>query len=69
MLPLSLAYLTVLATAIWYLHAVRGWSYDARFAAVLFGLNVVLGAALFIGFDRGRIVAGSFTEPGTEAGD
>ncbi len=59
MLPLALAYLTVVATAIWYLHAVRGWEYDARFAAVLFGLNIVLGLILFIGMDRGRIISGS----------
>ena len=60
MLPLALAYLTVVASAIWYLHAVRGWAYDARFAAVLFGLNVILAALLFIGMDRGRIISGTF---------
>jgi NADH-quinone oxidoreductase subunit H len=73
MLPLALAYVTVLATAIWYLHAVVGWPYDARFAAVLFGLNLVLGAVLFFGVDRGRLVTGTFhaadeLRPG-EAGD
>ena len=61
MLPLALAYLTVIATAVWYLHAVRGWAYDARFAAVLFGLNVVLALILFIGVDRGRIVGGAWS--------
>jgi NADH-quinone oxidoreductase subunit H len=61
MLPLALAYLTVLASAIWYLHAVRQWPYDSRFALALFGLNVVMGVALFVGFDRGRIVTGSFS--------
>ena len=60
MLPLALAYLTVVAAAIWYLHAVRGWAYDARFAAVLFGLNIVLAVLLFIGMDRGRIISGTF---------
>jgi NADH-quinone oxidoreductase subunit H len=59
LLPLALGYLTVLASAIWYLHAVRGWAYDARFALVLFGVNVVMAAALFVGFDRGRIVRGT----------
>lgn len=59
MLPLSLAYLTVVASAIWYLHAVQGWAYDARFAAVLFALNVVLGVVLFVGLDRGRLVTGA----------
>ena len=61
MLPLALAYLTVIATAVWYLHAVRGWEYDARFAAVLFGLNVVLALILFVGVDRGRIVGGAWS--------
>jgi NADH-quinone oxidoreductase subunit H len=61
MLPLALAYLTVVAIAIWYLHAVRGWAYDARFAAVLFALNVVIAAILFVGLDRGRIVSGAFS--------
>jgi len=64
MLPLALAYVTVLATAMWYLHAVLGWAYDARFAAVLFGLNLVMAAALFIGLDRGRIVSGAFATRG-----
>jgi len=59
MLPLALAYLTVVASVIWYLHAVRGWAYDTRFAGVLFALNVVLGVILFVGLDRGRLVTGS----------
>jgi NADH-quinone oxidoreductase subunit H len=61
MLPLALAYLTVVASAIWYLHAVRGWTYDARFAGALFALNVVLALILFVGLDRGRIVRGSWS--------
>jgi NADH-quinone oxidoreductase subunit H len=61
MLPLALGYLTVVASAIWYLHAVRGWAYDNRFAGVLFALNVVLGLILFVGVDRGRIIAGAWS--------
>jgi NADH-quinone oxidoreductase subunit H len=61
MLPLALGYLTVVATAIWYLHAVLGWTYDARFAGVLFALNVVLGLILFVGVDRGRLVTGAWS--------
>jgi NADH-quinone oxidoreductase subunit H len=61
MLPLALAYLTVVATAIWYLHAVLGWAYDARFAGVLFGLNVALALILFVGVDRGRIISGAWS--------
>src|SRR5213079_2779936 len=31
LLPLSLGYVTVIATAIWFLHDQLGWTYDARF--------------------------------------
>jgi NADH-quinone oxidoreductase subunit H len=59
MLPLALAYVTVIATAIWYLHAELGWSYDTRFALALFGVNVVLAVPLFFVLDRGHLVAGA----------
>ena len=59
MLPLALGYLTVIATAMWILHAVLGWTYDTRFGLVLFGLNVLLAIPLFFVLDRGHIVAGS----------
>jgi NADH-quinone oxidoreductase subunit H len=62
MLPLALAYVTVIATAIWLLHERLGWSYDTRFALVLFGLNLVLAVPLVFGLDRGRIVAGSVAQ-------
>ena len=35
MLPLALGYVALLATAIWTLHEVLGWTYDARFALAL----------------------------------
>ena len=57
LLPFALIYLTIIAAAIWFLHAQLGWGYDARFAGALFGLNLVLGAFVFFGLDR--IVSGS----------
>src|SRR3989440_505420 len=62
MLPLALAYVTVIATAIWILHEQLGWTYGTRFALALFGLNVLLAIPLFFVLDRGRIVAGSVAE-------
>ena len=64
MLPLALLYLTLLATAIWVLHERLGWSYDSRFALVLFGLNLVLAIPLFFILDRGHLIAGSVPEEG-----
>ncbi len=65
LLPLALVYLTILATAIWYLHERLGWVFDIRFGLALFGLNAVLAVGLLWGLDRGRIVAGS-AEPRRE---
>jgi len=62
MLPLALGYVTVIATAIWFLHDGLGWTYDTRFALALFALNLVLAVPLFFVLDRGRIVAGSMAE-------
>ncbi|HEY6158423.1 MAG TPA: NADH-quinone oxidoreductase subunit NuoH [Gemmatimonadales bacterium] len=59
MLPLALGYITVMATAIWLLHARLGWNYDARFALALFSLNVVLAIPLFFALDRGHLISGS----------
>ena len=61
LLPLALGYLAVIATTLWYLHTQLGWSYDARFALVMFGVNVVIALPLFWIFDRGRLVSGSVT--------
>ena len=65
MLPLALGYLTVIATAMWYLHERLGWTYDTRFALTLFGLNVLLAIPLFFVLDRGHILVGSVAEEGT----
>ena len=59
LLPLALGYLALLATAIWYLHAVLQWPYGPKFALALFGLNAGLLVVLAWGVDRGRIVSGS----------
>jgi NADH-quinone oxidoreductase subunit H len=59
MLPLALAYVSVIATAIWYLRAQLGWDYDTRFALALFGVNLVLAVPLFFVLDRGNLVAGA----------
>jgi NADH-quinone oxidoreductase subunit H len=61
-MPLALTYLTVIATAIWFLHDRLGWSYDTRFALTLFALNVLLAVPLFFVLDRGHIVSGSVAE-------
>jgi NADH-quinone oxidoreductase subunit H len=62
LLPLSLGYLAVIATAIWYLHQHLGWTYGTPFALALGGVNLVLVVAVVWWLDRGRIVSGSMTE-------
>ena len=59
LLPLALVYLTVLAIAVWYLHAQLGWSYDHRFAWTLGGLNLLWLIVLVWWLDRGHVVSGS----------
>jgi NADH-quinone oxidoreductase subunit H len=62
MLPLALSYVSIIATAVWFLHDRLGWAYDTRFALVLFGVNLLLAVPLLFVLDRGRIVSGSVTE-------
>src|SRR5258705_7324501 len=62
MLPLALAYVTLLATAIWVLHEQLGWRYDTRFALALFGMNVLIAVPVLFVLDRGRLIAGSVAE-------
>ncbi|MGH7673414.1 MAG: NADH-quinone oxidoreductase subunit NuoH [Gemmatimonadales bacterium] len=64
LLPLALVYLTVLATAIWYLHESLGWTYGTPMALALGGINLVLLVALLWWLDRGRIVSGSVAQGG-----
>jgi NADH-quinone oxidoreductase subunit H len=67
MLPLALVYLTVVASAIWYLHDQLGWAYDTRFALALFAVNLVLAVPLFFVLDRGHLVSGSVARAGERA--
>jgi len=62
LLPLSLGYLAVIATAIWYLHAQLGWTYGTPFALALGAVNLVLVVLLVWWLDRGRLVSGSMAE-------
>ena len=62
LLPLSLGYLAVIATAIWFLHEQLDWSYGTPFALALGGVNLVLLIAVVWWLDRGRIVSGSTAE-------
>jgi NADH-quinone oxidoreductase subunit H len=62
LLPLALIYITVLATAIWFLRVRLGWEYGPGMAWALGGLNLVLLVPLVWWLDRGRIVAGSMPQ-------
>jgi len=62
LLPLSLGYLAVIATAIWFLHEQLDWTYGTPFALALGGVNLVLLVAVVWWLDRGRIVSGSTAE-------
>jgi NADH-quinone oxidoreductase subunit H len=63
LLPISLIYLTVLATAIWYLRVQLGWQYGGAYggqlAWTLGGLNLIMAVMLLWWLDRGRIISGS----------
>jgi NADH-quinone oxidoreductase subunit H len=62
LLPLSLGYLAIIATAIWFLHAQLGWTYGRPFALALGAVNLVLVVLVVWWLDRGRIVSGSMIE-------
>jgi len=62
LLPLALAYLAVVATVIWYLHAQLGWIYGTPFALTLGAVNLVLLAMVVWWLDRGRIISASTAE-------
>jgi NADH-quinone oxidoreductase subunit H len=62
LLPMSLVYITILATAIWFLRVQLGLEYGPGMAWALGGINLVLLVALVWWLDRGRIVSGSVQE-------
>jgi NADH-quinone oxidoreductase subunit H len=57
LLPVALAYIMVMAVAVWALDAI-GMVYGTAYALALFGVNVVLLGALLWGLDSNRIVWG-----------
>ena len=58
LLPLALFYITILATAIWFLRIQLAWEYGTGMAAALGALNLLMLVALVWWLDRGRIVSG-----------
>ena len=60
MLPIALAYITLIATVVLLLDR-AGIARGPVFGAILFGMNVVLLIALFVFFDRGRIISPAYS--------
>jgi NADH-quinone oxidoreductase subunit H len=60
LLPISLAYVMIIAVAIAVLET-NGITYGARQNAILTGISLVLGALLLFVLDRGRVVGGAAT--------
>jgi NADH-quinone oxidoreductase subunit H len=60
LLPLALAYITIVATAVLVLDR-AGVTRGPVFGAILFGMNLVLLGAIFVLFDRGRIVSPAYS--------
>ncbi len=64
LLPFAITYLTVIASMIWFLRERLDWVYGPAFCAALLGVNVVLGAVVVWGLDRGRLVTGAAAPAG-----
>ena len=60
LLPLSLAYITIVATAVLVLDK-AGITRGPLYGLILFGMNVVLLVLIFVIFDRGRIVSPAYS--------
>lgn len=60
MLPLALAYITIIGTAVLALDR-AGIARGPVYGAILFGMNVVLVVLLFVVLDRGRIVSPAYS--------
>jgi hypothetical protein len=59
LLPMSLGYVMVTATALWLLDQFMPTASPVLRSSVLFALNLVLAVVLFWGIDRGRVVRGT----------
>lgn len=66
MLPVALAYIVVVATAVWVLDE-AGVALGIPYGLAMFGLNLVLAGVLLWGVDRGRLIAGSRRRVGVTA--
>ena len=60
MLPLALAYITIIGTVVLVLDR-AGIARGPTYGAILFGMNVVLVVLLFVVLDRGRIVSPAYS--------
>jgi NADH-quinone oxidoreductase subunit H len=60
MLPLALAYITIIGTAVLALDR-AGIARGPTYGAIMFGMNVVLVVLLFVVLDRGRIVSPAYS--------
>jgi len=58
MLPVALAYIMVIAVAVWLLER-AGITTGTGYGLALFGVSLVATAAFLLGLDRGRLLAGS----------
>jgi NADH-quinone oxidoreductase subunit H len=68
MLPLALAYITIVATVILVLDR-AGIARGPVYGAILFGMNVVLAVGLFMILDRGRIISPAYSRLDREGVD
>ena len=66
MLPLALAYITIVAGVVLALDR-AGVARGPTYGAILFGINVVLAVLLFVILDRGRIVSPAYSRLDREA--
>ncbi len=57
MLPVALAYIVLMATAVWFLDQ-AGVERDLSYGLILFAVNLVLIALFLWGLDRGRLLVG-----------
>ncbi len=66
MLPLALAYITIIGTVVLVLDR-AGIARGPAYGAIMFGMNVVLVVLLFVVLDRGRVVSPAYSRLDREA--